>query len=370
MTNRSSSAIRTSLTLRFCATSLYLPWRDRAACRVGGAGAELLPDDVAAAALAQVAAVGRGGEAAVGDPDDLAQAPVAHVVLDLPDQLGVGGVPGPAPDPDRDTVPGHGHPDHDLGQVVAVVLGFPPGPERLRFPFPVPGAAGVPSGQRHAVIVAEHGLVLVLRLEVGGGGVEEQHVDLEVEQGDEAVEDLPLQVAGDLRQPVHRPVAGVVAGGGQVRDQHVLVDPAGGGQLRRRGQRPVRDQGEQHPLGALVPPAPFEQATRLLRDPEPRPQGIQGPGAAERAGLGELQAVGGRGQGRFRVEEPGDGRDQALERLAVRGVLAAEVVDDPHRRPALLRVPDVVGELEVADLRAVLVPPWRRPQVHGLEDTA
>jgi hypothetical protein len=35
-----------------------------------------------------------------------------------------------------------------------------------------------------------------------------------------------------------------------------------------------------------------------------------------------------------------------------------------------LRVPDVVGELEVADLRAVLVPPWRRPQVHGLEDTA
>lgn len=35
-----------------------------------------------------------------------------------------------------------------------------------------------------------------------------------------------------------------------------------------------------------------EQATRLLRDPEPRPQGIEDPGAAERAGPGELQAAG------------------------------------------------------------------------------
>ena len=44
---------------------------------LGGAGAELLPDDVPAAALHQGAAVLLGGEAAVGDPDDLRQRPLA-----------------------------------------------------------------------------------------------------------------------------------------------------------------------------------------------------------------------------------------------------------------------------------------------------
>jgi hypothetical protein len=62
---------------------------------LGGAGTEPLADDVVVPALAQVAAVLRRGEAAVGDPDDLRQGPVAQVVLDLADEGGVGGVPGP-----------------------------------------------------------------------------------------------------------------------------------------------------------------------------------------------------------------------------------------------------------------------------------
>ena len=235
---------------------------------------------------------------------------------------------------------------------------------------PVLAVAGVPAGQRHAVAITEDGLVFLFRLQVGGGGVEEQQVHLEVQQVGEVVEDLPLQVAGDLRQPVHRPVAGIVAGRGQAGDQHVLVRPAGCGQLRRRGQRPVRHQREQHPLSGLVPPAALEQAAHLLPDPQPRPQRVQHPGTAQRPRLGELQPVGRRGQRRVRVEEPGDRGHQPLQRLAVRGVLAAEVVHDLHRRPALLRVPHVVRELQVADLGAVLVPPWRRPQVHGLEVTA
>ena len=70
--------------------------------RLGGPGAELLPDDVGPAAFPQVAAVLRGGEPTVGDPDDPGQAPVAHVVLDLPDQRRVGRVRGPAPHADRD----------------------------------------------------------------------------------------------------------------------------------------------------------------------------------------------------------------------------------------------------------------------------
>ena len=77
-------------------------------------GAELLADDVGVIALAQVAAVGIGGEPAVGDPHDLRQGPVPHVVLDLADQLRVGGVSRPAPRPHRDPVAGDRHPDHDL----------------------------------------------------------------------------------------------------------------------------------------------------------------------------------------------------------------------------------------------------------------
>ena len=237
--------------------------------RVGGPGAELLPDDVAAAAFAQVAAVLRGGEAAVGDPDDLRQAPVPHVVLDLPDQRGVARVPGPAPDPHGDPVPGHGHPDDDLGQVVAVVLGLPPGAEPARLsPLPVL-AVRLLAGHGVALLIAGDGLVFVLRHEVGGGGVEEQQVDFEVQQVGEVVEDLPLQVVADLQQPVHRPVAGIVAGRGQPGDQDVLAGPPGGGQFRGRRQRPVRDQREQHPLGGVVEAAALEQPAHLLADAEP-----------------------------------------------------------------------------------------------------
>ena len=103
-------------------------------------GAQLLPDDVGVIALSQVAAVMFGGEPAVGDPHDLRQGPVPHVVFDLPDQRGVVRVAGPAPHPHRDPVAGHRHPDHDLGQVVAGVLRLAVGPE----PDPVRPAAARP----------------------------------------------------------------------------------------------------------------------------------------------------------------------------------------------------------------------------------
>ena len=77
-----------------------------------------------------------------------------------------------------------------------------------------PGAvllAGV-VGQEVAVVVAGHGFVGVFQFEVGGGGVEEQQVDLEVEQVRDLVEHPDLELLADVVEPVHRPVAGVVAG--------------------------------------------------------------------------------------------------------------------------------------------------------------
>src|ERR1035438_3968935 len=147
---------------------------------LGGAGAELLADDVMVVAAAQVAAVGLRGEAPVGDPHDLRERPVPHVVLDLADQLGVSGVPGPGPDPDRDPAAGDGHADHDLGQVVAVVLGVAEHAEPARLRAVLAGRALVPAalapvlaaGDGIAVLVPRHWLVLGVQLEVGAGGVE------------------------------------------------------------------------------------------------------------------------------------------------------------------------------------------------------
>jgi hypothetical protein len=48
--------------------------------------------------------------------------------------------------------------------------------------------------------------------EVGGGGVEEQQVDLEVEQVRDLTEHLAFELFAHVVEPVHRPVAGIVGG--------------------------------------------------------------------------------------------------------------------------------------------------------------
>jgi hypothetical protein len=58
-------------------------------------------------------------------------------------------------------------------------------------------------------------------LEVGGGGVEEQQVDLEVEEIGDLVIDFPSQRRLDLEQGVHRPVAGVLMDPVKPVDGHV-----------------------------------------------------------------------------------------------------------------------------------------------------
>jgi len=98
------------------------------------------------------------------------------------------------------------------------------------------------------VVVAGHRFVGVVQFEVGGGGVEEQQVDLEVEQVRDLVKHRTFQVVAHVVEPVHRPVADIVADLGQPVDVHVMGDPVRGGQLRRRRQRTVGDQPEQHPL--------------------------------------------------------------------------------------------------------------------------
>ena len=155
---------------------------------VGGAVAQPLPGDPVPARAGQVGQVVVAGEAAVHHGDDPAQPPAAQVILDLLEDGHVVGVARPAPHPDRDPLAGDRQPDHHLRQVAAMVLGVPIDPERAR------------------------AALLGVAFEERGGGVEQQQVDLQVEQGGGGEEHRLLHprlgVGG--HQQVHRPVRLVV----------------------------------------------------------------------------------------------------------------------------------------------------------------
>lgn len=211
------------------------------------------------------------------------------------------------------------------------------------------------------------GGVGALDLEVGGGGggVKEQQVDLEVQQ----VRHRPVhrfgEVVFDLQQPVHRPVAGVHLDGLQPWQGDPFGHPGGGSQLRQRLKRPVRDQGEDHPLGGRVETASRQQLGQGRVDPQPVPQAVEHPRASHGPRVHEVDLVGrgcfqrlpGAEQSRQGADEPGDG-------VSVDPVGPPEVVDHPYHRLPGGGVPLVVSQLQVAHLGAVLVPPGRRTQVH------
>jgi hypothetical protein len=125
-----------------------------------------------------------------------------------------------------------------------------------------------------ATLVAPGRRIGVLSLEVGAGGVEEDQIDLQVEQVRDHVEHPARYLVLDPDQPVHRPVAGVIEHGvvaaGQPGQVHIVRGPAGGGQLRRRRQRPIGDQREQHPLHHQVPAGPGREPAYSVSIPNRR----------------------------------------------------------------------------------------------------
>ena len=263
-------------------------------------------------------------------------------------------LPGPAPHPDRDPAAGDRQPDHDLRQVITAVLGLAVSTE----PGGLVRVGAVFASGLLAPPVPQHRLVGLVQLEIGAGGVEEQQVHLQVQQVRHLVVDLPFQPAADRIQPVHRPVARVIAGLGEPVDVHVAAHPLRRGQLGGRGQRPVGDQPEHDPLGRrAVPrpaPAPGTQPGQDGVDAQPVPQRVQHVGAAVGPGLGEHQPVRRGGGHQFRgIQQPGQRPDQPPDRLLVQLVLAAEAVQQLRHRPARGSVPLVVRKVQVADLAAL-----------------
>ena len=280
-----------------------------------GVAAQLLADDVVPAAALQVAAVLRGLKAAVCDPHDAAELPLAQVVFDLADELLLGLVARPAPHPDRDPRPGDGHPDPYLRQIGAVILGMPVGPKR----------------RRHLAVLVDDRLVGLVGLKVRRGRVEEQQVDLEVQQ----VGGLPVHALAelllDLQEPVHRPVARIIRDIVEAVDPGALTHPARRRELRQRLQCAVGDQREQHPLSAPIQPTALQQAAHDGVDPQPAPQPVEHQRAAHRPRLDEPQLrVGRRFQRLTRLEHALQRPDQPHDRVAVKLVLTAEAVDHPN----------------------------------------
>jgi hypothetical protein len=129
------------------------------------------------------------------------------------------------------------------------------------------------AGRLDLVLVVEAGLVVVdLDFEVRRGGVEEDHVDLDVEQVRDAEEDRLRGALRALQQEVHRDVQAIV---GQLPDtrQHDLAGrPARRLELGRRRDRALADHREHLSLD-LAPVAPRPGHTpQRPPDPELLPQ--------------------------------------------------------------------------------------------------
>ena len=104
-------------------------------------------------------------------------------------------------------VAGDRHRDHDLGQIIAMILAVPAHPERL---------------SDDVAVLVEDVLLGLVALEVGRGRVKEQQVDLEIEQiGGREVHRLGELVL-HLQQPIHRAVTGVLIELGQAGDPRAL----------------------------------------------------------------------------------------------------------------------------------------------------
>jgi hypothetical protein len=169
----------------------------------------------------------------------------------------------------------------------------------------------------------------------------------------------------DLQQPVHSAIAAVVVDLGQARDDDLITDPAGAGQLGEGLESAVADHGEEGAFGAVVEASPAEQAVEDLVESELAPELVEQPGATQGTRVEELELGSLKGDGLARIESAGEGGDEATDSVLVELVGATEAVEDLGLGLARGGMPFVVSELEVADHGAVAVVALDGPKVHA-----
>jgi len=156
---------------------------------------QLLANDVMITSSPEDPAVLLGIEPGILHKDGPAKLPQVQITLDLFYNRLVTGISRPGPTLYRNTTACDGKADDDLGELRMVVLA-------VLAPFPV--------SQMHRLFTGFIRLdeigILPFDLEVGGGGVDEQQVDFQVEQIGDRMEDGLLQHIRVLLQEVHRTV--------------------------------------------------------------------------------------------------------------------------------------------------------------------
>ncbi len=156
-------------------------------------------------------------------------------------------------------------------------------------------------------VLVDGRLVRRLTLEIRGGRVEEQQVDLQVREVGGLEVHLLGELVLDLQQPVHRPIARVLIELRQPVDPRALSDPLAGGELRQRLQRPIGDHREHHPLGARIQATAVQQPLERPVDPQRTPDPVKRPRPADRPRLHEPQprtGAGGRPRWRIGIQPP------------------------------------------------------------------
>ena len=152
----------------------------------------------------------------------------------------------------RDAFCRHGHGDHHLWQVAAVifaVLG------ELAERHLVGDDRTLLAGLLGLVLLGRREVDLLVRdvhLPVGRGGVDEDDVAGQVQQVRRAVEDAGRDLAERVEEEVHRRVCAVVIEARAARERDPLARPGHARQLRGRLQAALGDEREQDPLCHLA----------------------------------------------------------------------------------------------------------------------
>src|SRR5579875_66753 len=211
---------------------------------------------------AQMAHARLAGEARVNHVDRVAKAPAAQVGLHLLDHRLVVGVLRPDPAAHGNPLPRGREADHDRRAVRAVVPGVT---EAAQWPSILAGGALL-----LRLVPVCRGLLGGVTRPAGRGGVEEDHIDLEVQDGGHAEQHRLLHALYAAEEEVRRAVELIVADALDAVDHDVATRPARGLQLVRWLGAALTDHREDCPLDPRAPRACH--ARDRLADAELLPQ--------------------------------------------------------------------------------------------------
>jgi len=208
-------------------------------------------------------------------------------------------------------------------------------------------------------------LVLLIDLEVERGRIVEDEIDVRVHEIGHGKIDRALEGRLLLLEEVHGPVEVLELERPRARQEDLLGEPLlPAGELGRGRERPVRNHGEERPLERLADALPLQALREQGVDAEFLPELLEHVDAAVRPARVQADVLE-RGELLLAGEDPQDALGEAAQRVRVELVSPAEVVDDLGDGAAARGVPDVLGELVVAHLAAILVPAPRGAEVHA-----